>query len=38
MWCDMKSFLLVNFAGNSIGTPVNILNYKVIKNESVLDA
>jgi hypothetical protein len=36
IWCDMKCFLLVNFARNRIGTPVNILNYKVIKNESVL--
>lgn len=27
----MKSFLLVNFTRNRIGTPLHILNYKVIK-------
>jgi hypothetical protein len=36
IYCHMKRFLLVNFTGNRIATPVYILNYKVIKNESVL--
>jgi hypothetical protein len=34
--CNMKCFYLLNVTGNRIGTPVNSLHYKVIKNESVL--
>jgi hypothetical protein len=33
----MKCFLLVSFTGNRVGTPVYILNNKVVKNEPVLD-